>query len=46
MILSTHILQDVEDVADYVGVMEDGRMQFFGDRESFPEQMGGNMLWM
>ncbi|MCM1256818.1 MAG: ATP-binding cassette domain-containing protein [Roseburia sp.] len=46
VILSTHILEDIEDVADYVGVMEEGRMSFFGDRESFPGQMGGSVLWM
>lgn len=46
VILSTHILEDVEDVADYVGIMEAGNMKFFGDREKFAGQMGqGGAVW-
>ena len=33
VILSTHLLDDVRDTADYVGVLEDGKMTAFGDRE-------------
>lgn len=40
VIISTHILEDVEDIADYVAVMEGGNMEFFGDRDRFFEWMG------
>lgn len=40
VIISTHILEDVEDTADYVAVMEGGNMDFFGDRDRFFEWMG------
>lgn len=47
VIISTHILEDVEDIADYVGIMEEGAMSFFGDRESMAGQIGkGNGSWM
>lgn len=46
VILSTHILEDVEDIADYVAVMEEGNMNFFGDRERAGEWMGKEReLW-
>ncbi len=38
IILSTHVLEDVEDMADYIGVMEEGKMTLFGDRERVLEQ--------
>lgn len=34
VIISTHILDEVEDIADYIGVMNEGEMVLFGDRES------------
>lgn len=46
VIISTHILEDVEDVADYIGIMSGGNMKFFGDREKLAGQMGGSVLWM
>ncbi len=38
VILSTHILEDIEEMFDYVGVIEQGAMKLFGDRESILEQ--------
>lgn len=33
VLMSTHLLEDVTDIADYIGIMEDGRMRIFADRE-------------
>lgn len=33
IILSTHILEDMEDIVDYIGVMEQGALIKFGNRE-------------
>lgn len=41
VILSTHILEDVEEICDYVGVMSQGEMKLFGDRESVLAQKEG-----
>lgn len=38
VILSTHILDDVEELCDYVGVIDQGEMKLFGDRERILEQ--------
>lgn len=38
IIISTHILDDVEEIADYIGILHDGEMVLFGDRESILEQ--------
>ncbi len=38
VILSTHILEDVDELFDYVGVLKQGKMKLFGDRESILEQ--------
>lgn len=37
VILSTHILEEVEEIADYIGVMKQGEMVMFGDREKVLE---------
>lgn len=34
VIISTHILEEVEEVTDYIGLMSDGEMVLFGDRNS------------
>jgi len=34
VIFSTHILDEVEDIVDYIGVMKQGEMVMFGDREA------------
>jgi ABC-2 type transport system ATP-binding protein len=44
VIISTHILDDVEEIADYIGVMRDGEMVLFGDRESILEQQEKDTL--
>lgn len=44
IIISTHILDDVEEIADYIGVMRDGEMVLFGDRESVLEQQEKDTL--
>jgi ABC-2 type transport system ATP-binding protein len=50
VILATHILEEVEEVADYIGLMHQGKLVLFGDRiqvleeakaESFEDIMGG-----
>lgn len=33
VILSTHLPDDIEEIADYIGVLEDGQMKVFGQRE-------------
>lgn len=33
VIISTHLIDDIEDIADYIGILENGRMKIFGDRE-------------
>ena len=44
IIISTHILDDVEEIADYIGVMSDGEMVLFGDRESILKQQKNDTL--
>lgn len=34
IIISTHLVDDISDVTDYIGLIEDGVMTEFGDRES------------
>ena len=43
VILSTHILDDVEEIADYIGIMSEGEMILFGDREKILEQQNGSL---
>lgn len=33
IVLSTHLPDDIEDIVDYIGVLEDGQMKAFGERE-------------
>jgi ABC-2 type transport system ATP-binding protein len=33
VIMSTHLVEDVSDITDYVIIMEDGQIKLFGDRE-------------
>jgi len=44
IIISTHILDDVEEIADYIGIMSDGEMVLFGDRESILKQQENDTL--
>lgn len=37
IILSTHLVDDISDMVDYIGVMKDGELVRFGDRESILE---------
>ena len=39
MILSTHLEEKIEKQIDYVGILEEGKMIFFGENE-----MGGILL--
>lgn len=34
MIMSTHLVDDISDMVDYIGILEDGRLTDFGDRET------------
>lgn len=38
VIISTHIMDEIEEITDYIGVMCKGEMVLFGDRESVLEQ--------
>lgn len=38
IILSTHILEDMEDIVDYIGVMEQGVLIKFGNREEIMKE--------
>lgn len=40
IIISTHLVDDISDMVDYVGCMENGRMTTFMDRESLFEKKG------
>ena len=40
IIISTHILQDIEEIADYIGVLKEGELVVFDDRETLMEQYG------
>lgn len=34
VIMSTHLVEDVSDITDYVAIMEEGRLTLFGDRDT------------
>lgn len=40
IILSTHLVDDISDMVDYIGVVKDGQMVKFGDREAIFEGSG------
>ena len=44
IIISTHILDDVEEIADYIGIMSDGEMVLLGDRKSILKQQENDTL--
>lgn len=33
VLLSTHLVEDITDLTDYIGIMDEGKMKAFGDRE-------------
>lgn len=38
VILSTHILSDIDEIVDYIAILKEGELALFGDRESVLEQ--------
>ena len=38
IIVSTHLVDDVSDMVDYVGLMKEGKLVMYGDRESIFEE--------
>lgn len=40
VIMSTHLLDDITDITDYIGVMDNGKLVRFGDRISLLDDMG------
>jgi ABC-2 type transport system ATP-binding protein len=44
ILLSTHLVEDISDMVDYIGILEEGRMTVFGDRERVLEDYGSNSL--
>lgn len=40
VILATHILRDIDEIIDYIAILQDGELVLFGDRESVLEQQG------
>lgn len=57
LIISTHLIDDIADISDYIGILVDGEMKLFSDRESVMEEyknmdlktlmieIGGNSTW-
>lgn len=39
IVFSTHITEDIEKIADYVALMENGKMEFFKDKEELMEML-------
>lgn len=44
IILSTHLVDDISDMADYIGILEQGRLTDFGDREVVLQRYGSENL--
>ena len=44
VILSTHILSDIDEIVDYIAILKAGELVLFGDRESITEQQGSMEL--
>ena len=38
ILLSTHLVDDISDMVDYVGLMKEGELVTYGDRESVFEE--------
>ena len=38
IIISTHLVEDISDMTDYIGILDDGNMKEFGDREKIFEK--------
>ncbi len=34
IIISTHLVDDISDITDYIGIIDDGEMKIWGDRET------------
>lgn len=44
VIISTHLLSELDVRADYLIYLKEGRMQYFGDMESFRDRIGRNNM--
>lgn len=44
IILSTHLVDDISDLVDYIGILDQGRLTDFGDRESVLQRYGSDNL--
>lgn len=40
VILSTHIISDIDEIADFIGILKEGEMVLYDDRETVMEQYG------
>jgi ABC-2 type transport system ATP-binding protein len=44
ILISTHLVEDISDMVDFIGIMDDGEMKIFGDRESVFETFNSESL--
>lgn len=44
VLLSTHLVEDITDITDYIGIMDKGKMKAFGDREEILSQYNSESL--
>lgn len=44
VLLSTHLVEDITDIIDYIGIMNEGKMKAFGDREEILSQYNSESI--
>lgn len=44
IIISTHLVDDISDITDYIGILENGKMKIWGDREAVFERYNSESL--
>lgn len=44
VLMSTHLVEEISDMVDYIGIMENGKMKAFGNRDEISEEFGAESI--